>query len=82
MDKPVSNSGRVKKIIEEKILDYDLDWQVTLSNDPDKELITADSVIASSDSVILSQCSKWINLNKMIMAQDISSANIIDMSNK
>jgi len=58
LDSPVSNSGRLKKIIETIAAENNWPWQVNLLTNPDTELINTDSVVVTSDGVILDKCKK------------------------
>lgn len=78
LDSPVSNSGRLKKIIEEIAVKNDWPWQVKLSQSPDAELIKSNCSVATSDSVILDSCKSWLNLAKEIIESKVPSAKIID----
>lgn len=78
LDKPVSNSGRLKTIIEE--LSNSADFSVRLSNNPDAELITTSAIVTSTDGVVLDSCTRWVNLAAEIIADKIPSAKIIDFS--
>lgn len=77
LDKPVSNSGRLKKILEEIAQKNGWSWQVKLSQSPDAELKKSDCAIASSDSAILDNCNCWLNLATAIIDNKIQSAKII-----
>ena len=50
LDRPVSNSGRLKKIIEDLAAEQRWNWRVELVHDPDAELAQSDAVIATADS--------------------------------
>ncbi|MFA5423731.1 MAG: DUF434 domain-containing protein [Phycisphaerae bacterium] len=78
LDKPVSNSGKLKTLIEE--LSDNADFSVSLSNNPDAELITTSAIVASADGVVLDNCARWVNLAVQIIADKIPSARIIDLS--
>lgn len=88
LDSPVSNSGRLKKLITDLATEhnwYGFDklatgWEVRLSLSPDAELIKTDIPAASSDSVILDNCKVWINLASEIISKTIPAANILDLS--
>lgn len=80
LDSPVSNSGRLKKIIIELAEKNNWNWEVRLSLSPDAELIkTNDLAIVSSDSIILDNCKTWINLAAEIIRKKLSNAIIIDL---
>ena len=61
LDKPVSNSGRLKALIDRWGAEHNISWQVILAANPDKMLIQSDHIVISSDSGVLDRCSKWFN---------------------
>lgn len=61
LDKPVSNSGRLKMKILELLKKYDFDVTVELADNADVILEKLDFVI-TSDAIILDKCKSWINL--------------------
>jgi len=82
LDSPVSNSGRLKTLIGELAEQNNWRWEIELLLSPDAELIRIDSIVASSDSVILDGCRRWVNLATEIVKQNLSSAWIIDLAPK
>ncbi len=80
LDKPVSNSGRLKTLIGELASKNDWPWEIELAFSPDAELAKTDLLVATSDSVVLDACKKWINLATEIIAHKLPSATIIDLS--
>ncbi|MBN2183566.1 MAG: DUF434 domain-containing protein [Sedimentisphaerales bacterium] len=80
LDSPVSNSGRLKKLIGELAEQKNWNWDIQLVLSPDTELIKTDSIVATSDSVILDNCKKWINLTGDIIENQIIKPWIIDLS--
>ena len=80
LDSPVSNSGRLKKLIGELADQNDWNWEVELVLSPDAELIKTDLIVASSDSVILDGCRQWVNLATAIIEQKLPTAWIIDLA--
>ena len=62
LDRPVSNSGRLKKIIEDLAAECGWKWTVELVHNPDLELSQSDAVIATADSGILDLCGQWVGL--------------------
>jgi hypothetical protein len=81
-DSPVSNSGRLKTIMYELIEKNGWEWDVELSQNPDKELIGTERIVVSSDSDVLDKCGTWSNLAKYITERNIGSARIIDLGGK
>ncbi|MHC4438753.1 MAG: DUF434 domain-containing protein [Planctomycetota bacterium] len=82
LDSPVSNSGRLKTLIRELAEQNNWNWEIELLLSPDAELIKTDLIVASSDSVILDGCRRWINLATAIIRQKLPSAWIIDLSSE
>ena len=80
LDKPVSNSGRLKKFIEKIADENNWPWQVRLSINPDVELIKTDITVVTSDSVILDSCKEWTNLARAIIDEKVSNAWLINLS--
>jgi len=80
LDSPVSNSGRLKMLIEELARDKKWDWQIELTISPDAHLIKSEHIVASSDSVVLDRCKKWANLAAEIVKQKLPNARIIDLA--
>ena len=80
LDSPVSNSGRLKTLIGELAQKSDWDWEIELLLSPDAELKKSDLIVASSDSVVLDGCKRWVNLGTEIIKKKLPSAKVIDLS--
>jgi hypothetical protein len=80
LDSPVSNSGRLKTLIGQLAEKNNWRWNIELTLSPDFELIRTDSVIASSDSVILDGCKKWVNLARAIIEEKLPIDRVVDLS--
>ena len=68
LDEPVSNSGRLKELIAEITEEYDVDLDIQIRRDVDRELYEKENVI-TSDSIILDHCKSWVNLVADYMEQ-------------
>ncbi len=79
LDKPVSNSGRLKTLIRELAEENGWDCEIKLSISPDHELIKTDLIVASSDSVVLDGCKRWVNLARAIIEQNLPESWIIKL---
>lgn len=79
LDKPVSNSGRLKIKILEIFESLELEIEVVNIDNVDSVLKSKENVV-SSDAIILDNCISWINLNKYIIEEKISNDNYIDFS--
>ena len=95
LDRPVSNSGRLKTLIAELLeqtgrVGSDRDktggrainrptWNIELVNDPDAVLAKYDGIIVTSDSAVLDNCSRWINLAKHIADTGVDNLWSLDL---
>lgn len=77
LDKPVSNSGRLKKIIESQAVDAEL--EVKLVNNPDTELIQTGKIAATSDGDVLDKTKLWVNLTKFVIERFVKNVCTIDL---
>jgi hypothetical protein len=80
LDKPVSNSGRLKALILDVAASSGWDMEVDLTFSPDHVLSHTDQVIASSDGIVLDRCQRWVNLARLIIAERIPQARLLDLS--
>jgi len=79
LDKPVSNSGRLKTFISNTAMAAGWNMTVELSFNPDKVLWESQQVIATSDGVVLDRCDQWVNLTREIIAERIPQARLVDL---
>jgi hypothetical protein len=77
-DKPVSNSGRLKKIIEEIAVTHQLNWTVELDNNPDKKIGESIAVACTSDAWILDRVGMNFNLVEYVMKKHNLSVSVIN----
>jgi len=71
LDRPVSNSGRLRTIIYEEADAAGWPWQVELVADPDPLLAASESIVATADSVVLDACRQWLNLARMVVESEV-----------
>lgn len=68
LDKPVSNSGRLKGYLLEAAQEMGSDWEVELVFSPDKVLAqTSSAVVVSSDGAVLDQAERWANVTRYMI---------------
>src|SRR5687768_1013397 len=82
LDQPVSNSGRLKAVINEIIAANGWPWDVQIVPNPDAVLIASaatNAIVASADSVILDGCARWLNLARQVIERHVPRANIADL---
>ena len=80
LDRPVSNSGRLKAAILQIAGESQRDWQVELVNNPDAILAAGDAIAATADSVILDQCRRWFNLARLVTVSSLPDAWVVGLS--
>lgn len=80
LDRPVSNSGRLKHILLDRAAANGWPWCVELVADPDRILSAADGPILSADSEILDQCASWVNAGAELIRAFIPQAWVIDLT--
>jgi hypothetical protein len=80
LDKPVSNSGRLKILMYEVAEEQGFPWKIRLVNNPDKVLLGQEGqVIISSDGWVLDQVARAFNLHRYIV-DHIPDATIIRLT--
>lgn len=80
LDKPVSNSGRLKALILDTAKTKNWNMEVELAFSPDHILSRSQNVVASSDGIILDRCTAWVNLAREIIIQRVPAAQLVDLS--
>ena len=79
LDKPVSNSGRLKGLILEIAEKFGYNWEVILDNNPDKYIVEKNEIAISSDGWIIEQV-QWFNLGAYIIENKIAEADVINFN--
>lgn len=82
LDKPVSNSGRLKTLILETAASVGWKMEAELSFSPDHVLSHTDQVIATSDGIVLDRCQRWVNLVRLILSNQIPKVRMLDLCSK
>ena len=67
LDRPVSNSGRLRAVIEDLASERGWSWQVTLADDVDGQLGRSAAIVATADCAILDRCARWLNLARLVI---------------
>jgi hypothetical protein len=80
LDRPVSNSGRLRQLIEDLAAHAAWPWHVRLTDSPDRELVTrSGGIIATSDAAVLDRCGAWVPLSEAIVSTCAPAAWIVDL---
>jgi hypothetical protein len=80
LDRPVSNSGRLRMLMLELARAGGWSWEVQLEFDPDNLLANSPEIVVSSDSIVLDRCAQWFNAARYIIEAKVPDANIICLS--
>jgi len=80
LDRPVSNSGRLKALIA-AAAPPDIPWTIELVYNPDRELCEqhAEEVVVTGDAWVLDHCGSWVDLAGEIIRQHIADAWRVDL---
>jgi len=78
LDKPVSNSGRLKQKIFEYAVNQNYEVEVLVENAVDYEL-KSKPLVASGDAIILDECSEWFNLVDCVIKDNMGYYQYIDI---
>lgn len=74
LDSPVSNSGRLARLIEETGSARGCPWTVSLVPDPDRLLAGRAELVVSADSGVLDRCGAWLNLARFVVERRVPNA--------
>ena len=79
LDRPVSNSGKLKSLLLKFSIENNLQWDVSLAFAPDKILAGKEDVIITSDGWILDNVKQWFNLPEYIIKNYVEEVNIVEV---
>jgi hypothetical protein len=79
LDRPVSNSGRLRGLLEDVAAAAGWTWVVELVDNPDKAIVESGSIAASSDSWVMDHAAGWVCLPETVLAKADVSAWIVDL---
>lgn len=79
LDRPVSNSGRLKAIMGQLAAQEGWNWSIQLVLNPDPILTQTDQIVATADSVILDECRAWFNLAHEVVVRCLPQARVIQL---
>lgn len=79
-DQPISNSGRLARLLRELATVKSWPFTVELVPNPDRVLRSAAAVVATADSGILDRCGAWLNLARLVVETKAPEAWRVDLS--
>lgn len=80
LDKPVSNSGRLKMTLLDLAQANGWAWQVELRNNPDAELERRSGIVATTDGVVLDAVGAWFNLTWYIIEHFVPNGKTVALA--
>ncbi len=79
LDRPISNSGRLKALMLEVATGHGWPWEVELVPNPDKVLEVSEQIVATADGGILDRGPRWLNLARWVVEASVPSAWVVDL---
>lgn len=79
LDRPVSNSGRLKGLIEDLAAERSWPWRVVLSDRADGELVDSGEIVATADSGILDRGVQWLSLARRVVEASVPEAWLVEL---
>ncbi len=78
LDRPISNSGRLRQLMEGVSVEHGWPWTVDLVASPDRTLADGGEIVATADGWILDQELSWVNLARLIIDGRVPGAWVVD----
>ncbi len=78
-DKPVSNSGRISRMVLDFARENELNWEAEPEFNPDRYLAEHADIAVSSDAWILDHCRNWFNLAGYLTEEEKLPVNLVKM---
>jgi len=79
-DSPVSNSARLKTLVEKEAADAGWTWEASLEHNPDKTLVAGTDIVITGDSWVLDRASRWFNLMDALLPGLDAPGEIVDLN--
>ncbi|HVS09400.1 MAG TPA: DUF434 domain-containing protein [Planctomycetota bacterium] len=80
IDRPVSNSRRLERMIVELARRHGWGWSAELVADADQAIGASARVAASADRAVLDACANWCNLAAEVIVHAVGGAWVVDMA--
>lgn len=79
LDRPVSNSGRLARRIEELSRGRGWRWRVEVTLNPDRALMESGAIVVTTDSGVLDHVQHWFHLVERVVVELVEEAWLIDL---
>ncbi len=80
LDRPVSNSGRLKERIAAHGRRRGWPWSAETERDVDARLGASAEVVVTADGAVLDRAERWLNLARLVVERDVPGAWILDLA--
>lgn len=80
LDRPVSNSGRLATRIRDCAGQNGWPWTVETVFNPDREIVSSDRIVITSDGPLLDQAKHWTNFNRHLIGKKLAASWLVDLS--
>lgn len=80
LDRPVSNSGRLARLIRDAATQNAWPWTIETAFNPDREIISSARTVISSDGPLLDQVDRWTNFGRHLIEKRLDARWLIDLS--
>jgi hypothetical protein len=81
-DRAVSNSGRLRALVEAEGTVHQVAFEAEVVSDPDPLLRASPDIVASADGAVLDDCARWFNLARACVEAYVADARIVDLSGR
>jgi len=79
LDAPVSNSGRLRQVMQELAAARGWDFTIEIVPDPDAVLTRSEEIVATADAAILDRCGRWFNLARYAVDRAGLTKSVVDL---
>jgi hypothetical protein len=79
LDRPISNSGRLARVMLEVAAARGFRWEVELVPSPDRVLRETAEIVATADSAILDRAARWVDLARWVVEREVPGAWVVDL---
>jgi hypothetical protein len=80
LDRPVSNSGRLRQLLLATAATHGWLWTVDLVDSPDRDLSHGETLIATADSAILDRNGPFANLARWVVERHVAGAWVVSLA--
>lgn len=79
LDAPISNSGRLAKLMRGLAEERGWPWRVELTRRTDRALVATGLPVATADSAVIDRAQEWVNLAREVVEARVEGTWVIDL---